>query len=272
MEQSSSGGSMEQSSSEASVTQTTTVKLTTRLPTTQTTSTMLSTITSSPEDSQNVVENFTPSAPQTSTKPPRFEERPSPEKPHYQTQPTTDITVDSEVNIPDGNIDPLLPPSLSTQPPPPSTPPTVTDPPYSVSPTSIYPCTQPGYYEEVTSCKQFYVCREVGPGVLSADRIFRCPDRYLFDIKTHLCQREQKVTCKNQPSLFYTVLNYMVVQLKEEQMEQFFKQSLTLPEYRGRTGIIQELPLPNYRARTGINQELPLFYNFHSPPHLLVYH
>jgi hypothetical protein len=166
---------------------------------------------------------------------------------------------------------------LSTQTPEQTTPSTTTDPPYSVSPNSIYPCTQPGYYEEVTSCKEFYVCREVGPGVLSADRIFRCPDRYLFDVKTHLCQREYKVTCEAQPSLFYTTLNYLIVQLEEQQLDQFFKHSLTLPQYRARTSINQELsnqgPDPhNHNLGYGLVHELPLLYSFHSPPHVIIYH
>ena len=34
---------------------------------------------------------------------------------------------------------------------------------------------------------------KVGPGLLSAERPFRCPKRYLFDPITRLCQREAKV-------------------------------------------------------------------------------
>ena len=44
---------------------------------------------------------------------------------------------------------------------------------YNVSPTSLYPCVQPGYYSEESSCSEFYVCKEVAPGVLSAEKIFR---------------------------------------------------------------------------------------------------
>ena len=44
---------------------------------------------------------------------------------------------------------------------------------YSVSPGSLHPCPRPGYYSEETSCSQFYVCKEVAPGVLSANRVFR---------------------------------------------------------------------------------------------------
>jgi len=163
----------------------------------------------------------------------------TPEVPNTQTQPTNpQQSIEPEANIPAGDGWPILPP--------------VVDPPYSVSSNSIYPCSQPGYYEEMSSCREFYVCREVGPGVLSADRIFRCPDRYLFDTQTHLCQREHKATCHNQSTLFYTALNYLVVQLKEEDIDGFFKQSLTLA-------------LHNYRASTRNNnpdQELPLFYSF----------
>ena len=44
---------------------------------------------------------------------------------------------------------------------------------YVLDVNSIYPCTQPGYYSEEASCNNFYVCKEVRPGVLSAERIFR---------------------------------------------------------------------------------------------------
>ena len=44
---------------------------------------------------------------------------------------------------------------------------------YVVAADSIYPCPRPGYYSEETSCDNFYVCREVRPGVLEAQRIFR---------------------------------------------------------------------------------------------------
>merc|ERR1711936_1166351 len=62
------------------------------------------------------------------------------------------------------------------------------EPEWSVSVSSLYPCSQPGYYSEESSCSQFFVCKEVAPGLLSADRIFSCPDRYLFDPVTRLCQ------------------------------------------------------------------------------------
>ena len=44
---------------------------------------------------------------------------------------------------------------------------------YELDPGSIYPCSQPGYFTEQSSCSNFYVCREVRPGVLTAERIFR---------------------------------------------------------------------------------------------------
>ena len=53
---------------------------------------------------------------------------------------------------------------------------------------SLFPCKQPGYYQDPASCSQFFACREVVPGVLSADRTFRCPHRYVFDPTTRLCQ------------------------------------------------------------------------------------
>merc|ERR1719347_378515 len=194
-------------------------------------------------------------------------ERPPTDKPENPiivkpgTSEDRPTNLESEVNIPD-DAGPVFPPSnvtdASSQPDKPL---------YSVSPTSIYPCKEPGYYEEVTSCKQFYVCREVGPGILSADRIFKCPDRYLFDTKTHLCQREHKVTCQAKPSLFYTILNYLVVQLEEDQLDEFFKQSLTLPDLRGRTGISQQISNNEHRA----GPELPLLYSLYRYPYVIVY-
>merc|ERR1712106_366590 len=111
---------------------------------------------------------------------------------------------------------------------------------YTVSPISLYACSQPDFYPDESSCEQFYTCRETSPGVLSADRIFRCPEKYLFDSKTHLCQAENKVFClknKSEPFLFYTVLNALVVQLKEDQLEQFFSSRLQLPIPRPKTVI-----------------------------------
>jgi len=124
---------------------------------------------------------------------------------------------------------------------------------YSVSPTSLYRCQQPEYYEEETTCDQFYTCREIAPGVLSADRIFSCPDKYLFNAETRLCQKEENITCQKKKSedfLFYTVLNALVVQLKEEQLEEFFSSRL-------------QLPLP--RPKTYINPKITLYGNDENP-------
>ena len=44
---------------------------------------------------------------------------------------------------------------------------------FSVSSSSLYPCSEPGYFTMASSCAQFFVCKEVAPGVLSADRIHR---------------------------------------------------------------------------------------------------
>ena len=109
-----------------------------------------------------------------------------------------------------------------------------------MSPTSIYSCPQPGHYQDKTSCQQFFTCREISTGVLAADRIFRCPPGYMFDTKTHVCQPEDTVTCladKSQPFLFYTVLNALVVQLKEDQLDLFFSSRLQMPLPRPKTFI-----------------------------------
>ena len=167
-------------------------------------------------------------------------------RPNYTTQ-NVKTTTPSKL-VPDL---PVFPPPLSTPIPekatPSNTPPNliVTTKPlpsrnYSVSPISLYACPQPDFYAEETSCEQFYTCRETSPGVLSADRIFRCPNGYMFDSKTHLCQLEDKVTCqkdKSEPFLFYTVLNALVVQLKESQLQQFFSSRLQLPIPRPKTVI-----------------------------------
>lgn len=200
-----------------------------------------------------------------STPPPRFEVRPTPGSTLNRT--STVASIESEVNIPDGDGN-LIRPELSTIAPASTTTSTSSDPPYSVAPSSIYPCTKPGYFEEVSSCKEFYVCREIGPGLLSADKIFRCPDRYLFDTKTRLCQREHKVTCDVKPNLFYNTINYLVVQLTEADLDQFFKQKLTLTSPRGRTSLEQEISTNELRT----TYELPLFYNIPAHPYFILYH
>lgn len=158
------------------------------------------------------------------------------------------ITGDNEYSDYEEDKLPLFPPPLSIPSVPPTTtkptPPTliVTTPPdtpeegqYAVSPTSLYPCKQPGYYSETSSCKQFYVCREVAPGVLSSERIFRCPKRYLFDPVTRLCQREYKVNCQGRQEpvhyLFYSALNSLIVPLEESDLEQFFSTPLVMSRH-----------------------------------------
>ena len=98
-----------------------------------------------------------------------------------------------------------------------------------------------------------------GAGVLSAERIFQCPDRYLFDPLTRLCQRAEKViivyiknSSKSQKyqyificdvtwmtvvlffkvrcpatAQFYNYLGPLLVQLEENQLDQFFSLPLT---------------------------------------------
>jgi len=127
-----------------------------------------------------------------------------------------------------------------------------------VSVSSLYPCSQPGYYSEETSCSQFYVCKEVAPGLLSADRIFSCPDRYLFDPATRLCQREEKVSCdlEETPDLFYSGFNLFVVKLTEEDLDKFFRQDLRLA--RKKNANRYNLPLlPHYQQH---HQALQWFY------------
>jgi len=97
---------------------------------------------------------------------------------------------------------------------------------YLVAAGSAYPCPSPGYFSLTGSCTEFWVCKEVGPGLLSAERPFRCPKRYLFDPITRLCQREAKVEC--QPSLFYSLASRLAIPLREDQLEAFFSSPLTL--------------------------------------------
>ena len=86
--------------------------------------------------------------------------------------------------------------------------------------------------------------------------ISRCPDRYLFDPVTQLCQRESRVSCDQatNPLLLYSfrsalvltiMINIMIIiivvifniifrsalvfTLSEENLDTFFSQELTLP-------------------------------------------
>jgi len=117
---------------------------------------------------------------------------------------------------------------------------------YSVSPTSLFSCPQPDYYQEETTCEQFYTCREIATGVLAAERIFRCPDRYRFNIQKRLCLPAEQVECLQNSSeqfLFYTVLNAMVVKLQENQLDKFFSSRLQLPLSRPKTDINPKVTL-----------------------------
>jgi hypothetical protein len=106
---------------------------------------------------------------------------------------------------------------------------------FLVSPTSLFPCQEPGYYSEQSSCTEFYVCREVAPGVLSAEALFRCPDRYVFDVETRLCQRKTRVACdKDISHLFNAFRSAFVFQLHPSELKHFFSQDLRAP----RTHII----------------------------------
>ncbi len=99
--------------------------------------------------------------------------------------------------------------------------------------------------------------------MLSAERVFQCPDRYLFDPATRLCQRAEKVLfvilivnnknkifttqrklqlqlpmstlvtlcivqvkCPNTVQ-FYSFMGPLVVQLEEQQLDTFFSLPLT---------------------------------------------
>ena len=68
----------------------------------------------------------------------------------------------------------------------------------------------------------------------------RCPDRYLFDPETQLCQREAKVQCDRatNPLLLYRLRTSLVIQIREENLERFFSQDLTLP----RTDLARQSP------------------------------
>ena len=66
---------------------------------------------------------------------------------------------------------------------------------YMVMEGSIFNCPAPGFYPYESNCLEFYVCLEVLPGILFAEQLYRCPDRYLFDDVSRRCLREGKVNC-----------------------------------------------------------------------------
>lgn len=98
---------------------------------------------------------------------------------------------------------------------------------YTTAPGSLYPCKQPGYYVLEGSCTNFYMCQENLPGTLLADRLYRCPDRYLFDTSTQRCQRKHKVDCVESSGPVYYNVNYYF-KLREDQLDKFFSTPLVL--------------------------------------------
>ena len=100
---------------------------------------------------------------------------------------------------------------------------------YLVQSGSLYECTEPGYFPYELNCVEFYVCIEILPNVLSADQLYRCPKRYLFDDKTNRCQKEEKVTCNRPISSTNapTKTNQNVLVVSEEFVDSFFNTSLT---------------------------------------------
>ena len=63
---------------------------------------------------------------------------------------------------------------------------------------------------------------------------FSCPDRYLFDPVTRLCQREAKVDCEAPENILYYsgLYNILVVKLTENDLETFFQQNLRLDKHQ----------------------------------------
>ena len=84
------------------------------------------------------------------------------------TSTSSSSEVVTDLNLPSDFAPVTRPESVTSTPAP-----APSEPEFMVSVSSLYPCSQPGYYSEETSCSQFYVCKEVAPGVLSAERIFR---------------------------------------------------------------------------------------------------
>ena len=82
--------------------------------------------------------------------------------------------------------------------------------------------------------------------IFSQREFLSCPDRYLFDPETRLCQRESKVSCdvEETPNLFYSGLNLFVVKLTEKDLDTFFSQDLRLA--REKSANRYNLPLLSY--------------------------
>ena len=106
-------------------------------------------------------------------------------------------------------------------------------------PGSIFACPAPGFYPVEDNCNEFYVCQEVLPGKLLADQVYRCPDRYLFDDQTRLCQREWKVSCnKFSLSPYNGASNKQnVLVVLEQYLEAFFSTPLRYKETRLQFGL-----------------------------------
>ena len=95
-------------------------------------------------------------------------------------------------------------------------------------PGSLYNCPAPGFYPFEDNCREFYVCLEVLPGILSAEQLYRCPDRYLFDEDTNRCQREEKVNCRKFSfNSFPFAKDTNVLVVLEPFLEPFFSTPLT---------------------------------------------
>ena len=113
---------------------------------------------------------------------------------------------------------------------------------FTVLPGSLYNCPQPGFYPYEANCKEFYVCLEVLPGILLAEQLYRCPERYLFDEDTNRCQREEKVNCRKfsfNSQVDFAKENVLVV--LEPFLEPFFSTPLTYVESQT---IYPQPPLP----------------------------
>ena len=94
--------------------------------------------------------------------------------------------------------------------------------------------------------------------IFSQRECLSCPDRYLFDPATRLCQREEKVSCdlEETPDLFYSGFNLFVVKLTEQDLDKFFRQDLRLARKKNTNRY--NLPLlPHYQQH---HQALQWFY------------
>ena len=115
---------------------------------------------------------------------------------------------------------------------------------------------------------------------MAAYRPFRCPDRYLFDPITRLCQvtfsplrfwlltlnfqREAKVECK--ANLFYSLSSRLAITLREDQLESFFSTPLTLTTTKTKTTTIETRHRSNINAFPS-NQFSPLALTSSNHPH-----